>query len=180
MIQWCIVAIPLLLLGAIAIELSHWHTTRIRLSLAIQRAVDQTSLSGGTIEAFKRHLQHQWPNHMTLSIKACIADPIDRLLSDFIDHHLSKTLGQPVIRHDHVRQQHQHNLRRGRPDGRGRRSGKNIFEANILNIEVVARGKALSPWIRQIYDPIELRLRHQAVMQTHRQHGARCTEFAML
>jgi len=65
-------------------------------------------------------------------------------------------------------------LARGRRDGRGARSGKNIFEANTLTVEVTAQGHALSPWVRQVYDPIRFKLTHQAIMQSHRQRSPPC------
>lgn len=174
MIQWCIAALPLLLLGAFAIEISHWHTTRARLSLSVQRAVDQASLSGGTAESLKTYLQKQMPPDLKLSVRACITDPVDALMADFMDRRLSQKLGMPVIRHDHIAQQHKGLMALGRPGGRGARSGKTIFEANTLTVEVTAQGHALSPWVRQVYDPIRFKLTHRAIMQSHRQRSQPC------
>ena len=174
LVQWCIAALPLLLLGAMAIEISHWHTTRQRLALTIQRAVDQTSLSAGTAQALKQHLQQQLPTDLRLPMRACITDPTDALMSDFIDRPLSSKLGAAVIRHDHVAQQHRDYIRRGLPGGRGPRSGKTIFQANTLNVEVVIQSQALSPWVRHVYHPVMYKLTHQAIMQSHRRLGPRC------
>ena len=174
LVQWCIAALPLLLLGAMAIEISHWHTTRQRLALSVQRAVDQTSLSAGTTQALKQHLQKQLPEDLRLPMRACITDPVNAFMSDFIDRRLSSKQRTAVIRHDHVAQQHRDYVKHGLPGGRGSRSGMTIFEANTLNVEVVVQSRALSPWVRQLYDPVTYKLTHQAIMQSHRQLGPPC------
>lgn len=177
LLQWCIAALPLLLLGSMAIELSHWHTTRQRLALAVQRAVDDTALTGGSTALLKQHLQRHLPDDLRVPIKACIADRVDDLMADFRDKQLSMKLGKPVIRHDHVAEQHREALARGRPNGRGPRSKKTIFEANQLNVHATIRYRALSPWIRQLVDPVTIRLEHQAIMQSHRQRlNTACVE----
>jgi hypothetical protein len=174
MIQWCIAALPLLLLGSIAIEVTHWHMTRMRLSLSIQRAVDHAALSGGTTQAIKRHLEQNLPTDLRLSLRGCLTDSVDALMSDFVDRRLSEEQGQAVIRHDHVAEQHKGHVARGWRQGRGPRSGKTIFEANTLNLEVIATTQARNPWIRQMLNPLTIRLQHQAIMQSHRKNGARC------
>lgn len=173
MVQWCIAALPLLLLGSIAIEASHWHATRQRLALATQRATEATAMDGGTSEALQRHLQSHLPTDLSFPIKACIPDPVNALMADFIDNRLSMRLGKAVIRHDHVAEQHRQAKARGRVEGRGPRSKKNIFEANQLNVHVLVRYRALSPWVRKLIDPVNITLKHTAIMQSHRQRLTR-------
>lgn len=169
MLQWCIAAIPLLLLGSITIELSHWHTTRQRLTLAVQRAVDDTALTGGSTDALRQHLQRHLPDGLRVPVTACVTDPVNNLIADFRDKQLSMRLGKPVIRHDHVAAQHREAVARGYPNGRGPRSHKTIFQANQLNVHATFRYRALSPWVRRLIDPVMIRLEHQAIMQSHRQ-----------
>ena len=169
MVQWCIAALPLLLLGAISIELSHWHATRQRLTLAVQRAVDATSLSGGTTDALERHLALHLGSDLRMPMRVCVTDDVAALMADFMDRRLSTALGRRVIRHDHIAAQHQLALSKGWPQGRGPRSRKTIFEANRFNVQVTAQYRPLSPWVRQVLNPVIFELRHQAIMQSHRQ-----------
>ena len=169
MVQWCIAALPLLLLGSVVIETTHWHTTRQRLALSIQQATDATALDHGTINAFKQHVQKSLPADLNMPMQLCITDPVNALMADFMDKPLSTRLGMPVIRHNHVLEQHRQSIARGRRQGLGPRSQKTIFEANQLNTLVTAQYRALSPWVRQLIDPITIRLEHMAIMQSHRQ-----------
>lgn len=169
MLQWCIAALPLLLLGSIAIEASHWHTTRQRLALSVQRAVQATAMNGGTTDSLKQQLQIHLPTDLSFPIKACVTDPVNALMTDFIDARLSVKLGKAVIRHDHVAEQHRKAQARGRIGGRGPRSQKTIFEANQLNVVAMVQYRALSPWVRKLIDPVNIRLEHTAIMQSHRQ-----------
>lgn len=169
MVQWCIAALPLLLLGSMAIEASHWHLTRQRLALSVQRATEATAMEGGTSEALQQHLQTQLPPDLSFPVKACVTDPVNALMADFMDNHLSLRLGKAVIRHDHIAEQHRQAKARGRVEGRGPRSQKTIFEANQLNVQAVVRYRALSPWVRKLLDPMNIALKHTAIMQSHRQ-----------
>ncbi len=173
MLQWCIAALPLLLLGSMTIEASHWHNARQRLALAVQRATDDTALAGGTIEALLARLKKHLARDLQVPIKLCVTDPVNAMMTDFVDKPLSRKLGKPVIRHDHLVAQHRAAIDRGRPDGMGPRSHKTIFEANQLNVLAIIEYRALSPWVRKIVDPVTIRLEHRAIMQSHRQRLTR-------
>ncbi|UOD49552.1 TadE/TadG family type IV pilus assembly protein [Orrella daihaiensis] len=173
MVQWCIAALPLLLLGSMAIEVSHWHTTRQRLALSVQRATEAAALRHGTIDALAQQLKKNLPKDLDFPVKVCITDPVNALMADFIDKHLSRSLGVAVIRHNHVLEQHRQSISRGRRNGLGPRSQKTIFEANQLNVQVTVRYRALSPWVRKLIDPVTIRLDHLAIMQSHRQRPGR-------
>jgi hypothetical protein len=166
--EWIIVALPLLLLGSLAIEVSGWHLARQRIALATQRAADAAALAGGTPSAFGLNLQRQWPIDLRVNIKACVTDPIADLMRDFSDPALSQKLGQRVIRHDHLNEQRLANSRRGGAGGGGRSSGKTVAQANQLNVEVIVQYRPHSPWIRSIVKTVPIRLQAMAVMQSHR------------
>jgi len=171
--EWIIVALPLLLLGSVAIEVSGWHLARQRVALATQRAADAAALAGGTPSAFGLNLQRQWPSDLRVNIKACVTDSIADLMRDFSDPALSQKLGQRVIRHDHLNAQRLANTRRGGTAGRGARgggrsSGKTVAQANQLNVEVIVQYRPHSPWIRSIVKTVPIRLQAMAVMQSHR------------
>jgi hypothetical protein len=169
MLQWCIAALPLLLLGSLSIELSQWHLTRQQLALMAQRSVDAAALDGGTISALRRHFQANRPADWKTPMTVCIIDRVDRLMTDFVDHNLSRRLGKKVIRHDHIEQQHLDALKRGWPGGLGPSSRQSISAANRLTIQVSANYRPVSPWIRRLVHPVTIRLVHQAIMQSHRQ-----------
>lgn len=177
MVQWCIAALPLLMLGAISIELSHWHVTRQRLALVVQQAVNATAMSGGASDTLRRHLMNKLRHdlHMGLQIpmRVCVTDPVSALMSDFTDRRLSAQLGKRVIRHDHIAAQHQRALAKGWPEGRGPRSRQTVFEANRLNVRVIAQYRPLSPWVRLLINPVTFELKHQAIMQSHRESMTR-------
>jgi len=166
--EWLIVALPLLLLGSLAIEVSGWHMARQRVALATQRAADATALEGGTPSAFGLHLQRHWPSDLQVKLKACVTDPIADLMRDFSDQSLSRRLGQRVIRHDHMKQQTLDKKLSGSPSGRGRSSGKTLSQANQLNVEVTFQYRPRSPWIRMLVKTVPIRLKAIAVMQSHR------------
>ena len=173
MLQWCIAALPLLLLGSMVIEATHWHASRQRFALAVQRATDDTALKGGTLDALRERLKKHLPRDLSVPIEVCITDPVNPMMADFMDKPLSIKLGKAVIRHDHVLAQHQAAIARGLRDGRGSRSKKTIFEANQLNVLAVIRYRALSPWVRKLVDPVTIRLEHSAIMQSHRERLAK-------
>lgn len=170
MLQWCLIALPLLWMGALVIELSYWHLTRQRVALLAQRAVEDASLSYGTSQALKHHLQRHLPSHMHLELRACITDDVPALMRDFKDKHLGQRLGSDVIRHNHVREQHKQALRKWGASGLGTRSRRTISDANTLNVTVEAVYRPRNPWIRMLLREIPLRSEHRAIMQSHRKH----------
>jgi hypothetical protein len=169
MVQCCLAALPLLLLGSVVIEATQWHATRQRLALAVQRTTHDASLDGGTGEALKTHLQRHLPRDLRMPIQLCITDPVGALMSDFLDARLSAKLGKAVIRHNHLGAQHGDSIAKGRPQGIGPKSKQDIFQANRLNIEVRANYRPASTWVRKLIGSVTIHLRHQAIMQSHRQ-----------
>ena len=178
MAQWCIAALPLLILGSICIELSQWHATRQQFALLAQRAVDAAALDGGTTAALRKHwLKHHQARAMAPAT-VCVTDRVADLMADFADLALSRRLGKKVIRHDHIEQQHQDALKRGWPGGQGPKSRVTIFAANVLSIEVTIRYRPVNPWVRQIVNPVIMRIKHRAIMQSHRPNNPQpCFEY---
>jgi hypothetical protein len=167
MIQMCIAALALLSLATLVIEVSHWHMTRQRVALILQRAVDATSMEQGHSPALKRHLVRQmnWP----ISFYVCVLEDTFALLQDFRDIKLSRQAGQATIRHNHLRAQHLAAIETGWPAGKGPASGQSIFEANRLTVQLRAHYLPKSPWIRKVVGHIPIKVTHAAVMQSHRQ-----------
>lgn len=168
MLQWCIAAMPLLLLGSLIIETSNWHATRQRLALVLQRATHATSMESGTSEALKRYIQTNLASDLRMPIEACITDPVSALMTDFKDHRLSEQMGASVIRHNHVLAQHQAAQSKGWSGGRGPRSGKTIFEANRIHVRLIANYLPKNRWLRAVIKVVPIQVEHRAIMQSHR------------
>lgn len=168
MLQWCIAALPLLLLGSLIIEASNWHATRQRLALTLQRAAYGASMESGTSQALKKHIQANLPSDLDMPIRTCITDPVRALMADFQDHRLSEQVGAPVIRHNHVQAQYEAALAKGRTGGRGSRSGKTIFDANTIHVRLTADYKPSSRWIRAVVNVVPIKVEYRAIMQSHR------------
>lgn len=171
MIEWLIVSLPLLWLGSLAIDLSDWHSTRQQLALAAQQATVYASLTGGRSAAIKKHLIQHLPKRIHGELKICVTDPVNHLMTDFKDHRLSQRLGQAVIRHDHIAEQHRRFLAKGWKNGRGPRSQQSISTANILHVSVTLRLRPTSPLIRYFLPTLSITSHHKAVMQSHRTHN---------
>jgi hypothetical protein len=89
-------------------------------------------------------------------------------MSDFKDRRLSQQLGQDVIRHDHIAEQHRRFVAKGWPNGLGPRSGQSISAANFLRVSVTLNHQPITPVIRFFMPTIRIASHHQAVMQSHR------------
>jgi hypothetical protein len=167
LIEWVLAALAMLLLATAAFELTEWHTTRQRLALISQRAVDAASLSGGHPKSLQKHLSAARGRLFKWPIQACVVDPISALMQDFRDRHLTLD-GLPRIRYNHIAQQERDAHAKGWASGRGPASGKTISEANQFNVVVVARYTPSLPWVRHWIGTVLIQVRHQAVMQSHR------------
>jgi hypothetical protein len=167
LIEWVLAALPLLMLATVTYELTEWHTTRQRLALISQRAVDAASLSGAHPKTLKKHLSAARGQTFKWPIQACVVDPISALMQDFQDRHLTLD-ATPRIRYNHIAQQQRDAQARGWAAGRGPASGKTISEANRLNVVVLAHYTPALPWVRRWVGPMLIEVKHQAVMQSHR------------
>lgn len=167
LVEWTLIALPLLLVGSLALEVSEWHLTRQRLALVLQRATEDTALKGGHPQTLLQQVKRHWPSHLMAKLHACVTEP-RTLLADFADRSLSRMLGQSVVRHDHLAHQHAKALKKGWPQGRGRTSGRTIFEANVLTVQAYASIQPRSVWIRAIVPTVTMKIQAQAIMQSHR------------
>jgi len=168
LIEWVIVSLPLIWLGLLSIEVSGWHSTRQELSLIAQQATLFASMAGGRTESVQRHMNQHRSMRMRGAIEVCVKDRVSQLMSDFKDRRLSQQLGQDVIRHDHIAEQHRRFVAKGWPNGLGPRSGQSISAANFLRVSVTLNHQPITPVIRFFMPTIRIASHHQAVMQSHR------------
>lgn len=177
MIEWLIVCLPIIWLGALLVEVTEWHTTRQRLALATQRATTLASLEGGQTTKVMSALIMHLPKDMAGALDVCVTDPVSDLMRDFKDQRLSQQLGFNAIRHDHVPEQHRQFVAKGWPAGQGPWSRRDISEANRLNVKVSLQRKPRSPWVGMMLPAIKIQTTHQAVMQSHRRENTKaCLE----
>ncbi len=159
-------AIMLLLFAATAvIELSYWGMIRQLCRLALHEtlriAVAEHATQHSLAQAFaaSRHsvLKEPW--------RLRIVEPNAAVLSDFQDPVSRLKLGVPTIRNDSQREQHAR-FSSHWPGGIGPASGKTIFEANILKVELEYQHRPLSPWFRSWLGQPIMRLSAIAAMQS--------------
>lgn len=168
LLEWLIVSLPLLWLGSLVVEVSHWHNTRQQLALAAQKATVFASLTGGQSESVSRYLNAQLAHGIRGELKICVTDQVKQLMHDFKDDRLSQQLGRDVIRHDHITAQHRGFLAKGWPNGQGPQSRKSISAANQLNVSVTLKHRPVSPLIRYVIPWVGISTHHHAIMQSHR------------
>ena len=173
LIEWSIVSLPLIWLGLLAIDVSGWHSTRQELALLAQQATLFASMTGGRTESVERHMKQHRSSRMRGEIRICVKDSVSQLIKDFKDRRLSQHLGQEVIRHDHIAEQHRRFVAKGWADGQGPRSGQSISAANFLRVSVTLQHQPVTPVIRFFMPTIAIASHHQAVMQSHRTQNPR-------
>lgn len=159
-------AILLLLLVATAvIEFSHWGVVRHLCRQALHDSLRISVSEHGTLQSLEQAFETLRHSRLTQAWSLQITRPDAETLTDFQDPFLSAQQGLPVIRNDSQREQHQRFLTRW-PDGKGPISGKTIFEANLLTVELTYHHQLLSPWFRRWLGAATTRLSLQAAMQT--------------
>ena len=159
-------SILLMLLVATAIlEFSYWGVVRQLCRLALHETLRIAVSEHGTQRSLDQAFAVVRHSRLTQPWSLRIIEPDTDILADFQDPYLSAQHGHPVIRNDSQREQHQRSMSR-RVNGSGTASGKTIFEANILVVELTYQHRLISPWFRQWVGSADTRLRLQAAMQS--------------
>lgn len=155
----------LLLVATAVIEFSYWGVVRHLCHRALHDSLRISVSEHGTLQSLEHAFETLRHSRLTQAWSLQITHPDAETLEDFQDPFLSTQQGQPVIRNDSQREQHQRFLTRW-PDGKGPISGKTIFEANLLTVELTYHHQLLSPWFRHWLGAATTRLSLQAAMQT--------------
>lgn len=161
-VEFAIVAVPVLLLGLGAIESAQWLFTRQAVSLALLEAgragITQHASPEAMIDAFEHALL---PLHASASrslarnrLESALAQrrqrlgaapwrieilsPAEAAYRDFADPALliSRQSGRAAINNNYLHEQNLRHRATGRPEGRGPLSGVDIFQANTLALRL--------------------------------------------
>lgn len=155
----------MLMVATAIIEFSYWGVVRQLCRLALHETLRIAVSEHGTQQSLEQAFAAARHSRLTQTWSLRIIQPGTDMLGDFYDPHLSAQHGRPVIRNDSQREQHQRLMSRW-TSGLGPTSGKTIFEANILMVELTYRHRLLSPWFRHWLGSADTRLTLQAAMQT--------------
>lgn len=161
MLEFAVVALPLLLAGMAALEAARWFTVRQVAALALHEAARAAAVGHGDPrilqDAFEQALRplfvppgpHGSPAARMQAASASlhartglapwhidILGPPAAAHRDFAQPGLAPD-GSPAISNDYLAEQHQRALARGWPQGRGPASGMTIHEANVLHLRLV-------------------------------------------
>lgn len=176
MVEFLLVAVPLLLTALGGIEISHWMFSRQAVNLALVEA----GRAGATlhanpqaiIKAFEQALEPLYPptesatsaqrvqaafgrseaHHGQQPWHIQLLSPAQAHFQDFrsTDPVVKHRSGLPTIDNSYQLEQHQNRTQQGWPDGKGPGSGQTIFEANTLALRLTWRYKPLLPGIERI------------------------------
>ena len=176
MIEFLLIAIPLLLTTLGGIEISHWMFTR----QAVNMALTEAGRAGSTlhanpqaiIQAFEQALEPLYPatasatsaqrlqaatarnqsHHQQLPWHIQVLSPTPDHFRDFIstDPAVRHPSGLPTINNSYQREQHDDHTQQGRTSGNGHHSGQNIFEANTLALRLTWRYTPLLPGFERV------------------------------
>ncbi len=171
-IESCLVLIPLLLITALILELTHSQNVRQIAQLALYEAARVGSVTGAhpakIDQAFSAAILPLFVPagmHATAAMRRdasarAIAretglslwiiemlNPDPAVFTDFAEPDLSKKFGRLVLRNDYLAEQHQTHIRQGWPGGLGPTSGRTVFEANTLRLKLSLRYRPRTPWI---------------------------------
>ena len=176
MIEFLLIAIPLLLTTLGGIEISHWMFTR----QAVNMALTEAGRAGSTlhanpqaiIQAFEQALEPLYPptgsatsaqrlqaaiarnqsHHQQLPWHIQVMSPTPEHFRDFssTDPAVRHPSGLPTLNNSYQLEQHQAHKQQGLPDGKGHHSGQTIFEANTLALRLTWRYTPLLPGFEQI------------------------------
>ena len=155
----------LLLIATAVIELSYWAVVRQLCRLALHETLRIAVSEHGTQPSLDRAFAHTRHSRLNQPWSLRIIDPDRHAIADFQDPFRSAQRGFPVIRNDSQREQHQRALSKW-PKGLGPSSGINIFQANVLRVELTYQHKLLSPWFRAWIGSSSTLLRLEAAMQS--------------
>jgi hypothetical protein len=172
LVEFTIVSLPLLLCGLALPELAQWQLVRQVVHLALVEAgragaTEHAQLAAMQV-AFEQALR---PLHAGLNPAGRIQATFKRIerltglppwqievlqpgqdaFRDFADPGLpiAQTLGRPAIRNNFQTEQHAR-YRTLWPGGVGPRSGKTVFEANVLHLKLVYLHEPMLPWLRAL------------------------------
>lgn len=171
-IEFIVLAVPLVLLGLGSIELTHWFHTRHTLGIALldagrvaithhnrpQDIVDSFEqavlpmYAADTVQHSRQRLQQALVQRRHQTGQAPwrieLLSPVPEAWADFADPalHVAGAGPHAIMNNHYLAEQDERYRQRGWPDGRGPRSGMNIYQANTLIMRLTWQHRPLLPW----------------------------------
>ena len=155
----------MLLLATAILEFSYWGVVRQLCQLALHESMRIAVAEHGTQHALEQAFVSVHHSRLTQPWSLRIVQPDTNTVMDFQEPFLSAQHGQAVIRNDSQREQH-HRMMSQWPEGRGPASGKTIYQANVIVVELTYQHRLITPWFRQWLGSAKTRVTHQAAMQS--------------
>jgi hypothetical protein len=178
MLEFLIVALPLLAAGLGTVEFAHWQLTRQAIDHALMEAVREGAVTHGDPAAMRRRFDAALKPLFgggtdapslaatdarmaarAAAIEADTGSPAMRLevlgpgkasFADFSDSALGAKFGRRAIGNDYLAEGHAADIARGWPAGRGPASGRDRFEANVLRLRLTYLHPPLLPGVRTL------------------------------
>ena len=194
MVEFLLVAMPLLLTALGGIEISHWMLTRQVVNLALTEAGRAGSTSHAhpqaIIDAFERALEPLYPptssatsaqrlhvaihrnqhHHQRQGWHIQLMSPTPAHFQDFrvADPSVQHPSGLPTINNSYQLEQHQERQQQGWHDGQGPHSRQTVFEANTLALRLTWRYRPLLPGLEKVTgDLLSMKQDVTLTMQSH-------------
>ena len=155
----------MLLIATAILEFSYWGVVRQLCQLALHESMRIAVADHGTQHALEQAFVSVRHSRLTQPWSLRIVQPDTNTVMDFQEPFLSAQHGQAVIRNDSQREQHQRLMSQW-PEGHGPTSGKTIYQANVIVVELTYQHRLITPWFRQWLGSAETRVTHQAAMQS--------------
>ncbi|WP_187395146.1 TadE/TadG family type IV pilus assembly protein [Pigmentiphaga aceris] len=178
MMEFLIVALPLLGIGMGSVEFAHWQLTRQAVDHAMMEAAREGAVTNGDPVAMRRRFDAALlplfgggTSSETLSeaaarmaarsarIESETGVPAMRLevlgpgrssFADFADPALNAQFGRRTINNDYLAEAHARDVQRGWPEGRGPSSGQDRFDANQLRLRLTYLHAPMLPGLRAL------------------------------
>jgi Tfp pilus assembly protein PilV len=178
MLEFLIVALPLLGVGLGSVEFAHWQLTRQAVDYALMEAAREGAVTHGDPVAMRRRFDAALlplfgggTSQQTLAeaaarmasraarIETDAGVPAMRLevlgpgrssFNDFADPALAAQFGRRTINNDYLAEAHARDVQRGWPAGRGPASGQDRFDANLLRLRLTYLHTPLLPGLRTL------------------------------
>lgn len=178
MLEFLVVALPLLLVGLGSVEFAHWQLTRQAVDYALMEAAREGAVTHGDPMAMRRRFDAALlPLFGGGTTREALADTAARVaaraaaieadtrvpamrlevlgpgksaFADFADPALAAQFGRRAINNDYLAEGHARDVARGWPDGRGPSSGQSRFDANLLRLRLTYLHPPLLPGMRTL------------------------------
>ncbi len=175
MLECCLIATALMLLGCGVFEIARWHLVRHTLMLAAHEAGRALSVNHGNpwfsdlavnqalTPLFTPPGAHQTPEKRRDAMRQrhlmrfglplwqlTVTHPVVATFDDFVDPALSRQLGRRTINNDYLPEQHLRHVRLGWLQGLGPNSQQDIFEANTVHFSLTYLHEPQTPGVRAI------------------------------